>query len=173
MKSFASSTTLLALGALFALAGCSPNEPLAVAKDVDLDRFQGQWFEIAKLPRIAETNCTKTTAFYRVRDGGLDIENQCHVDKADGPLRTQAMRATVAESTSQLNLTVSGFTGDYWILEVGTHYEYAMIGVPSRDYLWILSRTPTMDKDELSTLVAHAKEKKFDTSKLEYTVQSE
>jgi apolipoprotein D and lipocalin family protein len=48
-----------------------------------------------------------------------------------------------------------------------------MIGVPSRDYLWILSRTPTMDKDELSTLVAHAKEKKFDTSKLEYTVQSE
>jgi apolipoprotein D and lipocalin family protein len=165
-------SSLLSLGVLVCLAGCSPNEPLAVAKGVDLERFQGQWFEIAKLPRIAETNCTRTTAFYTLRDNGLDIENQCHVDTLDGPLRKQAMRATVAESTSQLSLTVSGFTGDYWILEVGEHYEYAMIGVPSRDYLWILSRTPTMDKALLSSLVAHAKDKKFDTSRLEYTAQS-
>jgi apolipoprotein D and lipocalin family protein len=162
----------VALGVTVHLFGCSPNEPLAVAKDVSLERFQGQWFEIAKLPRIAETNCTRTTAFYRLRDGGLDVENQCHVDKVDGPLRTQSMRATIAESTSQLTLSVSGFTGDYWILEVGEHYEYAVIGVPSRNYLWILSRTPTMDKSELDGLVARAKDKKFDTSRLEYTVQT-
>ncbi len=180
MKRFASTIQRLRGLPLFALAfgmavhlfGCSPNEPLAVAKDVDLERFQGQWFEIAKLPRIAETNCTRTTAFYTLRDNGLDVENQCHVDKVDGPLRKQAMRATVAESSSQLSVSIAGFMGDYWILEVGEHYEYAMIGVPSRDYLWILSRTPTMAKGELDGLVARAKDKKFDTSRLEYTVQT-
>jgi apolipoprotein D and lipocalin family protein len=161
----------VALGTVH-LLGCAPNEPLDVAKDVDLDRFQGQWFEIAKLPRIAETNCTRTTAFYTFRDGGLDVENQCHVDTIDGKLKTQAMRATIAESPAQLSVSVAGFRGDYWILEVGEHYEHAMIGVPSRDYLWILSRTPAMDKAELEMLVAHAKGKKFDTSRLEYTVQT-
>jgi apolipoprotein D and lipocalin family protein len=164
--------SLLGLLSLASLAACAPNEPLAVAENVDLARFQGQWWEIAKLPRIAETNCTRTRAFYTLRDGGLDLENECHVDKPDGQLRTRSMRATVAESNSQLTLNVSGFTGDYWILEVGEHYEYAVIGVPSRDYLWILNRTPKMEQAQLDALIAHAKDKKFDTSRLEFTVQT-
>jgi apolipoprotein D and lipocalin family protein len=172
MKAFLS-LFAVAIAASVQLAGCSPNEPLAVASGVDLNRFQGQWFEIAKLPRIAETNCTRTKAFYTFRDQGLDIENECHVDTIDGKLKTQAMRATIAESSAQLSVSIAGFTGDYWILEVGEHYEYAMIGVPSRDYLWILSRTPKMDQKELDGLVARAKDKKFDTSRLEYTVQTE
>jgi apolipoprotein D and lipocalin family protein len=161
---------LVAVASAAALPGCS-NEPLAVADGVDLARFQGKWFEIARLPRIAETNCTATTAFYTLRADGFDIENQCHVDTLDGPLRSQTMRATRAESNAQLTLQVGGFSGDYWILEVGEHYEHAVIGVPSRDYLWILSRTPTLDPAVLDGLVANAKAKKFDTSRLEFTKQ--
>ncbi|HVY47778.1 MAG TPA: lipocalin family protein, partial [Minicystis sp.] len=165
MPRFAAAVVAAALA--LALPACSSDPPLDVAPNVDLAQFSGRWFEIAKLPRVAEAKCTNTVAVYTVRDGGLDIDNQCNDGAFDGPVRKQSMRASVAESTSQLTLTVAGFSGDYWILEVGPQYEYAMIGVPSRDYLWILSRTPTLDAKTLDALVAHAKDKKFDVSRLE------
>ena len=75
-------------------------------------------------------------------------------------------------TAAKLRIDVGGFYGDYWILEVGEHYEYAVVGVPSRDYLWILSRTPTMDKPALDGILTRTREKKFDTARLEFTVQA-
>jgi apolipoprotein D and lipocalin family protein len=167
---------------LFALAGvllttlplgaCS-HEPLDVAGDVDLTRFQGRWYEIAKLPRATQANCKGTQAFYTLRDQGLDVVNQCHLDTLDGELSQRNARAVVTDSTAKLSIDVGGFTGDYWILEVGEHYDYAMIGVPSRDYLWILSRTPKLDEGIVAGLIERARAAKFDTSRLERTVQAE
>src|SRR5262249_7576752 len=76
---FRPAAACLALG----LVACS-NEPLPVAENVDLARFQGKWYEIAKLPRPTQANCTGTTAFYTFREGGLDVQNECHLDKLDG-----------------------------------------------------------------------------------------
>ena len=157
--------------ALAVLSGCS-EEPLDVAEDVDLARFQGKWYEIAKLPRPTQADCTGTTAFYSFREGGLDGENQCHLAKLDGELRTRSARATVADGSAKLAIDVGGFSGDYWILEVGPSYEYAVIGVPSRDYLWILSRTPKLDQGTLDGVVERMRAAKFDTGKLEYTIQA-
>jgi apolipoprotein D and lipocalin family protein len=155
-----------------AVVGCSNEPPLDVAPNVDLARFQGQWFEIAKLPRATQVSCTGTTAFYVLRNNGLDVTNQCHVATLDGQLRTSVQRVDGAESGSaKLNLEVAGFVGDYWILEVGEQYEYAVIGVPSRDYLWILSRTPTLDATTLGGIVKRMQASNFDTSRLEYTLQ--
>jgi apolipoprotein D and lipocalin family protein len=161
----------IAVVAFLGLSACS-NEPLDVAPNVDLARFQGKWFEIAKLPRTTQAKCTATTAFYTLRDNGLDVQNECHLDTLSGETRTKAARATVTDSTSKLSLDIGGFTGDYWILEVGDHYEYSVIGVPSRDYLWILSRTPTMDATVRDGIVKRMNAAKFDTSRLEYTVQA-
>ncbi|MEO7331124.1 MAG: lipocalin family protein [Minicystis sp.] len=154
------------------LVGCS-NEPLDTAPNVDLSRFQGRWYEIAKLPRPTQANCKGTQAFYTLRGQGLDVVNQCHLDRLDGELKQRNARAEVTDSSAKLSIDVGGFTGDYWILEVGEHYEHAVIGVPSRDYLWILSRTPTLDEKTFTSLVQRAHDAKFDTSRLERTEQGE
>ncbi|MGH7439520.1 MAG: lipocalin family protein, partial [Polyangiaceae bacterium] len=163
-----------AVAASAAVAGCG-QEPLDVAPDVDLGKFQGKWYEIARLPRATQTDCYGTTAFYTQGSGSSDLQlvNQCNVGKNDGPLSTVSMSATVpdAKVPAKLALNVGGYTGDYWILDVGPHYEYAVVGHPSRLYLWILSRTPTLDTTTTSALVAKAQDNHFDTSQLLYTPQ--
>lgn len=163
---------LVALGAI-ALAGCG-HEPLEVAPHVDLQRFQGTWFEIAKLPRSTQADCTATTARYTLgADGDLVLQNECHLGQPSGPLKTHAMRAKVGDASepAKLSLDIGGFYGEYWILEVGDDYEYAVVGTPSRASLWILARTRSLDPGTMRGIVDRATAKKFDASRLEYTKQ--
>jgi apolipoprotein D and lipocalin family protein len=164
----------VALSAAAVVVGCG-QEPLDVARNVDLGKFQGKWYEIARLPRATQTDCYGTTAFYSQSGGSGDLQlvNQCNVGKNDGPLSTVTMSATVPDSKvpAKLALNVGGYSGDYWILDVGPHYEYAIVGHPSRLYLWILSRTPTLDLDTTSALVAKAQSNNFDTKQLLFTPQ--
>jgi apolipoprotein D and lipocalin family protein len=164
---------LLAFLAVTALA-CGAEPALDVAPNVDLARFQGKWYEIARLPRTTQTDCHGTTAFYtQAADGTLSFVNQCNVGSVTGPLTTQAMTASVPDTRvpAKLALDVGGYTGDYWILEVGSNYEYAVIGHPSRLYFWVLSRTATLDAATLGGIVNRAQNNQFDTSKLEFTPQ--
>jgi apolipoprotein D and lipocalin family protein len=162
----------LALGV--AGAGCGSNAPLDVAPGVDLSRVSGKWYEIARLPRTTQTDCHGTTAFYTQNaDGTMTFVNQCNVGGPTGPLDTVTMSAMVPDPSvpAKMALDVAGFTGDYWILEVGTNYEYAVVGHPSRQYLWVLSRTPTLDADVLGGVVSRAQANHFDTAQLQYTPQ--
>jgi apolipoprotein D and lipocalin family protein len=148
--------------------------PARRGADVDLSRFQGKWYEIARLPRTTQTDCHGTTAFYtQAADGSLGFVNQCNVGSATGPLKTVAMSATVPDRTvpAKLALDIAGYTGDYWILEVGSNYEYAVVGHPSRLYFWILSRTPTLDTPTVQGVLDRAKNNHFDTTGLEFTPQ--
>lgn len=157
-----------------ASSGCQSDPPLDVAPSVNLSQLQGKWYEIARLPRTTEVDCHGTTAFYtQAPDGSLSLVNQCNVGSATGTLQTVAMTATVPDSSvpAKLALNVGGYTGDYWILEVGSKYEYAVVGHPSRLYLWILSRTPTLDATVMSGILARAEGEHFDTNQLEYTPQ--
>ena len=159
--------------AIASLAGCS-NAPLDVAPSVDLQRFQGQWYEVAKLPRATQSDCHATTSFFRLNAGGdVDVEQQCHLRSATGELKSVLMKAQVGDKSvpAKLSLQVGAFSGDYWILEVGEHYEYAVIGTPSRAYLWILSRTPTLDAATTKGVLERAAARQFDTGRLEYTPQ--
>jgi apolipoprotein D and lipocalin family protein len=166
---------VVALGALACTSpGCGSAEPLDVAPSVDLSRIQGKWYEIARLPRTTQNDCNGTTAFYTQNaDGSLTFVNQCNVGGPNGPLNTVAMSATVPDTSvpAKLALDVGGYTGDYWILEVGSNYEYAVVGHPSRLYLWVLSRTPTLEADTLQGVVARAQSNHFDTTQLVYTPQ--
>jgi apolipoprotein D and lipocalin family protein len=169
--------TLLAAVTWFALCSvvaCQSDPPLEVAPAVELSQLQGKWYEIARLPRTTEVDCHGTTAFYtQAPDGSLGLVNQCNVGSATGALQTISMTATVPDKSvpAKLALNVGSYTGDYWILEVGQNYEYAVVGHPSRLYLWILSRTPTLDATVMSGILTRAQSAHFDTSQLEYTPQ--
>ena len=128
-----------------------PSAQTTVAS-VDLARYTGVWYEIARLPNRFQKQCVRNaTATYTLRDDGrIDVMNRC-VDE-DGEIAEAEGIARVVDTTSRSKLEVSFvrifgvpiFWGDYWIIGLADDYRYAVIGTPSRSYAWILSRTPVM-----------------------------
>jgi apolipoprotein D and lipocalin family protein len=158
--------------AVLALA-CGSDKPLDVAR-VDLAKFEGGYFEIAKLPRPTQAECAGTTAYYRrVSEAELSVVHECREGSLDGPLRRSAARAVVPDPDvpAKLSLDVGGFFGDYWIVDVADDYRYVAVGHPSRDYLWILSRSSTLPADDLDALQLRLSDADFDVSRLEFTEQ--
>ena len=162
----------VALVALVAL-GCQQEPPLEVAH-VDLQQMQGKWYEIAALPRLTQAGCTATTAEYQLKSANeLLVINECHEGSATGPLKRVAARAvaTDPDQPGKLSLDFGFAYGDYWVTDVGEHYEYLVVGHPSRDYLWILSRTRTLPSATLDGVLTRAREKGFPVGVLRYTAQ--
>jgi apolipoprotein D and lipocalin family protein len=128
---------------------------------VDLDRHLGQWHEIARLPNRFQDQCVgQVTAEYKPLDNGMiQVINRCldeqgNVDKAVGIAR-------ITDHSSQAKLEVSFvslfgwnlFWGDYWIIGLGEDYEYAVVGMPSRRYAWVLSRTTVISQQQWQTIL--------------------
>ncbi|HVO78258.1 MAG TPA: lipocalin family protein [Methanomassiliicoccales archaeon] len=149
---------------------------LETVKYVDVNRYMGTWYEIARFPQRFEKDLVGTTATYSLRpDGKVSVVNSGHKGSLDGELKTAEGKARVVDTKTNAKLKVSffwPFEGNYWILELGENYDYAMIGDESRKYLWILCRTPQMDGALYNDLVKRAKEKGFDVSKLEMVPQA-
>ncbi len=168
-------------GALFLLCGSRTAAPafstLEVVKDVDLNRYLGLWYEIARLPMYFEKNLVAVTAEYSLRkDGKIMVKNSGDVKVIGGRRKVAIGRAWVPDPSESAKLKVSffgPFSADYWIIELDTEeYSYAVVGEPDRKYFWILSRTPVMDEMLYSEIVARAAEKGFDVSRLYCTPQS-
>ena len=164
-------SAMLALTGLLALA-CQ-SQPLDVAQ-VDLQRMQGRWYEIAKLPRPSQRDCFGTTSDYVVvSPSELQVVNQCRKGSLEGPVERVAARAVATDPSTPAKLSLDfGFAyGDYWLIDVGPDYEYAVVGHPSRDYLWILSRERTLQQSTLDAVVARARASGFPVGILSYTQQ--
>ncbi len=150
--------------------------PLETVAHVDLDRYLGTWYEIANFPQSFQKGCTATTANYALRDDGeIDVVNACRKDSVEGPEKVARGRARVVDTSTNAKLEVSFFRpfwGDYWVIDLGADYEYAVVGHPSRDYLWILSRTPTMAPDVYDAIVARLAGMGYETGRLVRTVQA-
>ena len=157
-------------------AGCATTTerlhlpPLQTVAHVDLQRYLGTWYEIAAFPQSFQRGCTATTATYSLRsDGQVDVVNRCRKGSVDGPEKSAQGRARIVEKASGAKLEVSFFRpfwGDYWIIDLGAEYDYAVVGHPSRDYLWILSRRPTMAPTLYDAIVARLAAQGYETRKL-------
>lgn len=149
--------------------------PLRTVAKVELDRYLGTWFEIASYPQRFQRDCTATQANYSLDDDGdILVENRCRKHSLDGKLDTAKGRARVVDRGSNAKLEVSFFRpfwGDYWIIDLGDEYEYAVVGHPSREYLWILSRTPTLDPTVYAGILERLVAQGYDTSRLQTTLQ--
>lgn len=158
---------------LFFFIGCGSSEypPLKVVDSVDVQRYLGKWYEIARLPNSFQADCYCTTAEYKLIDEEtIRVINRCREDSTSGEIDEATGKAFIVEGSNNAKLEVQffwPFKGDYWIIELDQKdYQYAVVGTPSRKYLWILNREPVMNNSLLNDLMADAEEKGFDTSKL-------
>lgn len=150
-------------------------EPTTVSY-VDLERYAGKWYEIARYPNRFQRDCAAdTSATYALRaDGKLAVINECR--SPQGKIKRAAGTATVTDKKSNSKLKVTffwPFYGKYWILECAPDYEYAVVGEPSRKYLWILSRKPQMEEALFQRLAERVADQGYDPAKLVRTPQSE
>jgi len=167
---------MMIAGFIVSILGCAaaPQPPLEVVPAVDLSRYAGRWYEIASFPTWFQEGCVGSTADYSLRPGrGIDVLNQCRKGP-DGVLDSARGRAWVTDPATNAKLQVQfvwPFRGDYWIIDLGREYEYAVVGHPSRDYLWILSRSPRMGSERYDRILERARQKGYDVSRLARTRQ--
>jgi len=173
----------LMLALLLPFAALAPGEvragetaPLQTVPRVDLARYMGTWYEIASYPQRFQRGCTGTTATYTLRpDGSVEVVNRCARDSLDGRVTVAKGRARVVDGATNAKLKVSffwPFWGDYWIIDLGRDYEFAVVGHPGRKYLWILGRAPTMDAAVYDGILERLRRQGYDTSKLNRTLQA-
>ena len=158
---------LLAILILYS-CGTSNYPPLDVVDSVDINRYIGKWYEIARMPFNQQEGCSCTTAEYEIIDETtIKVINKC---VKDGELDDAMGKAFVVEGSNNAKLRVQffwPFRGDYWVIELDKeNYQYAVVGTPSRKYLWILSRTPQIGKELLEQLKEKISAKGFDVTKL-------
>jgi len=173
-------TWLIALGLVALQVDSLP--PVRSVTSVDLDRYLGSWFEIARFPNRFQDDCTgDVTASYSERaDGRLDVVNQCA--GAEGQSITARGIARVVDKTGSAQLKVRfapGWLsflpfvwGDYWILGLAPDYSWAVVGSPDRAYLWVLARSPRLDPLAWEAALDAARASGFEVSRLDMTPQT-
>ena len=149
---------------------------------VDLKRYSGKWFEIARYSNKYQKNCIgNTTATYALKeDGKISVTNECL--RKDGTMIDAKGEGKIVDKESNAKLEVRfapGFLaflpsvwGDYWIIDLDEKYQYAAIGDPKREYLWILSRTPKLSDAAYQNILRRIESMGFKPGKLIKTPQN-
>ena len=172
MKAILSSAAML-ISLLF--SGCASRPPLATVSSVDLSRYAGKWYEIAKYPNWFQRNCAgNTTAEYTGNaDGSIRVTN-CSLG-TNGKQLSITGRATVVPNSgnSKLNVSFGGpFSGGYWIIGLDEkRYSWALVGHPSRQFLWILAREPKLPSSTFAEILEMAARKGYDPKRIVLTPQ--
>lgn len=172
---------LLVLALAAAACGSTP-DPKTVDR-VDLGRYAGTWFEVARYPNRFQRHCAgDVIARYSLRsDGEIDVDNRCR-DERGGEKRSSGVARNVSRDGSNAKLEVRFAPaalawlpfvwGKYWILALADDYAYAVVGTPDRKYLWILSRTPSLPESVFERLEGLVAAQGYDPARLERTEQS-
>jgi apolipoprotein D and lipocalin family protein len=159
------------------IAGCSgsssSNEPpLETVPSLNVKQYSGKWYEIASFPFYWQEGCSCTTAEYEILEQGvIKVTNTCI---KEGEVDQSVGKAFVVEGSNNTKLQVQffwPFKGDYWVIDLAPDYSYAVVGVPSRKYCWILSRTTVMDEAVYNRILERIKAKGFDVTKFNRTAQ--
>jgi len=137
---------------------------------VDLNRYMGTWYEIARFPQSFEKGLVGVTATYSFKKNGkVEVLNQGHKDSLTGKLKRAKGFAKLPDPNVPGRLMVYffwPFGGEYLILDLDDEYRHVLIGSSSKKYLWILCRSPKMDDATFNSLVQKAESLGFDISKI-------
>ena len=156
---------------------------LSTIASLDVPRYMGTWYEIAKFPNRFQKDCVShTTATYSLRDDGtVAVVNRCR--QADGKQEVaEGVAKQIGGSTAptlKVRFAPAIFSflpfvwGDYWVVDLDANYQLAAVSEPEGEYLWILSRTPTVDAAQYQALVARLASKGLDVKRLQMTPQGQ
>lgn len=141
------------------------------AKSVDVEKYLGKWYEIARYENRFEKDCEGVTAEYsKLPDGKVGVKNTCY---KNGTIETANGKAKIVEGSNNTKLKVSFFGpfyfGNYWVLDRAEDYSWAIVGEPSGRYLWLLSRNAPLSKKQKQNLYAKAQELNYDLKLLRET----
>jgi apolipoprotein D and lipocalin family protein len=183
IAAFTTSLLLSTLGAQAFAAAEPVDQPLTTIVSLDVNRYIGRWYEIAKFPNRFQKQCASdTTADYGLReDGRIRVVNRCR--KADGSEdAVEGVARQVGGPTSpklEVRFAPAFLSfldivwGDYWVIDLDEYYMLSAVSEPSRKYLWILSRTRQVDPLAYQALLMRLEAQGLDTSKLVPTPQHE
>ena len=166
---------LAAAAALQTTAAAQVARPVGTVPFVDLDRYVGDWFEIARFPNRFQRQCVSDVraSYARRADGRLDVVNQCRT--GDRLIQARGIARVVDDRTfARLKVRFAPawlaflpfVWGDYWIIGLAEDYSWAVVGSPDREYLWILARTPRLDEERGAAARGVARANGFDVERL-------
>ena len=155
--------------------GCNSDKhpALETVDKVDIEKYKGTWYEIARFDHRFEEGCKNVTATYELRDDGkIKVINRCTDIKSNKQKEATGVAYTVDDTNSKLKVSFfRPFYGDYWIIDLDKEYKYALVGSPDRKYLWILSRSKTIDEKTKAMILAELPALQFDKDKFVWTIQ--
>jgi apolipoprotein D and lipocalin family protein len=181
MKRLITISFTIILATLSFFAQSSKETPVRTVPSVDLNKYSGTWYEIAKYPNKFQKNCVgNTTATYTLKgEGKLEVLNRC-LEK-DGTEKAAKAAGKVDDKKTNAKLKVRfapGFTSflpfvwaNYWVIDLADDYSYAVVGTPDRDYFWILSRKSDMDDATYQAILRRAETQGFVPGKVVKTPQ--
>ncbi len=151
----------------YLIFGCSSSKTVdnSTVSQLDLQRYLGKWYELARFDHRFERGMTKCVAVYtQNEDGSIKVENQ---GWKNGELEDARGKAKVTETPGLLRVSFFGpFYSDYRVMMLAPDYSYALVGSGTDDYLWIMSRTPDLPQSTKETILTEARRRGYDTSKL-------
>lgn len=176
----ATASTVVALGLPLAekLLGGGTKPPLQTMRHVELTRYAGRWYEVARLPMFFEAACEgQPTAHYEPRmDGSIGVVNRCPVGKGEITEVSGVAEPVMGSGGGKLKVSLwpawlrwlPMAWADYWIVHVDDDYSEALVGSPSRNFCWLLSRRRTLPRERMLALVEIARDQGFAVDKLRF-----
>jgi apolipoprotein D and lipocalin family protein len=174
---------LMSIAFLFQTTVYGADAPLPVRTigSLDVPRYLGTWYEIAKFPNWFQKKCiSNTKAVYSLKDDGkLQVLNSCKTASGETSSAQGTARQVGAQDSPRLKVRFAPdwlsflpmVWGDYWVIDLDPQYQVAAVSDPQRDYLWVLSRTPQIDSQVYADLLLRLQQQQFDIRKLEKTLQ--
>jgi len=166
--------TIITLIVSLFLIGCSSKHPpLDTVKQVDIQKYKGTWYEIARFEHFFEKGCKNVTATYKLKnDVDIKVINRCTMIEDNEKKEATGVAYAIDDTNSKLKVSFfRPFYGDYWIIDLASDYSYAVVGSPNRELLWILSRTKTIDENIKSEILKKLPSLGFDPKNFIWTIQ--
>jgi apolipoprotein D and lipocalin family protein len=174
----AGSACLPALALTLLLAACGGDDrPLTTVDQVDLQRYAGTWYEIARLPQWFQRGCYNSTATYSLNDDdSVKVVNRCQREDDEPSVAEGEARVVPGSNNAKLKVRFDNWfsrllpkvaEGNYWVIALDKDYQTVVIGEPGREYLWVLARQPRLPDDQYRALVGLAEEKGFPVEALQ------